>query len=324
MNKRIVAIIILLVFVSVLSGCTFKNNDVKNTFDDIEINPNADAAKTESVSATMYYADASLNFLVGESRTIDAPVNDRLEVFILQELINGPDSSNENFNSLINPRTEIVSITNSEDVLSIVLSNDFLSWPFETENGNADTLKMLAVYSIVNTLIEASGYPRVQILVDRDSSGAGQRLQIQELGSSGYFKSGEAGVLGPLSRNDSIVLVPETVIDEIMNALTVKDFYSIYNHIAYNDTYGHKRPDESVFINYAQSAPTVEGYSIGKVIVSDNGQSAVVMIDYTLRFTSGETLNRTGVPTYVLKENGIWKQTYSNFQRLFEMAEDNG
>ncbi|MBQ4062348.1 MAG: GerMN domain-containing protein [Christensenellaceae bacterium] len=324
MSKRILTVILAVVLIISFTGCSSHSSAPDNTFDDIEINPDADAAKTETISATLYYADSSLRFLVDESRKIETPVNDRIEVFILQELIKGPSSSNSSFNSLINPNTKIVSVSDSGDVLTIVLSNEFLSWPFDTEASNSDTLKMLSVYSIVNTLVESSGYPRIQILVDRNSSGAGQRLRIHELGSSGYFSSGEAGILGPLSRNGSIVLSPVNALNEILKSMTTKDLSSLYLRIAYSDTYGHKRPDETAFLSYAQASPTIEGYSIGDVIVSDDGQSAVIMIDYTLRLTNEQSLTRTNVPTTVYKENGVWKQKYSDFQKLFDVAEEIG
>ncbi len=321
MIKKITALILAALFAAAFLGCSKTETPAKNTFDDIEINPGADAAKTESITATLYYANSAGSLLVGESRSISAPVNDRVEVFILEELIKGPTVSGGNFNALINPNTRIVSISDSGDVLTVVLSVAFLSWPFDTEADNASKQKKLAVYSIVNTLVEASGYPRVQILVDRDSSGAGQRIQLSELGGSSELISGEAGVLGSLARNGDIVLTPKNTLNEIMRSMTTKDFSAIYEYIAYGDSYGHKRPDETAFSASVQSAPTVEGYSIGDEIVSDDGQSAVVMMDYTVRLSEGETVTRTGVPAALLKENGVWRQKYSAFEALFEGVE---
>ena len=81
---------------------------------------------------------------------------------------------------------------------------------------------------------------------------------------------------------------------------------------------------EAAFSAALGDAPSVEGYSIGDEIVSDDGQSAVVMTDYTLRFGEGETVTRTGVPAALVKENGVWRQRYSAFEALFITPEGEG
>ncbi len=325
MNKRLMIFLAALMLISALCGCTAqKKQPGKNTFDDIQINPGADAAKSETLGVTLYYMSSSGTMLAGEARRISAPVNDRVETSILEELIKGPATPGNSFGMLINPDTKVLSISDSGDVLTVVLSADFLAWPFDESADEDGMMKKLAIYSIVNTLVEASGFPRVQLLVDRDSTGLGQRIQLSDLGGGSSMTADSSDVLGSLARNGDIVLTPKNTVNEIMRSMTVKDFDAIYEYLAYSDKYGYSRPDEAAFSAALGDAPSVEGYSIGDEIVSDDGQSAVVMTDYTLRFGEGETVTRTGVPAALVKENGVWRQRYSAFEALFITPEGEG
>jgi len=173
--KRIV--LLLLVFaMCFLSGC--KAEEYKSS-EQIEISPMSEAARTEDLTVQLYYGNADMKYLVAETRTIAAAANDRLEKSVLEELFKGPQATNGEYNYLINKDTQVVNVNSSGGVLTVTLSKEFLEWPATIENS---AQKELAVYSVVNTLVEATGYSQVQLMVDRDSTGVGQRIRSQDLG----------------------------------------------------------------------------------------------------------------------------------------------
>ena len=203
-------------------------------------------------------------------------------------------------------------------VLTVTLSKEFLEWPATiTESAQ----KELAVYSVVNTLVEATGYAEIQLLVDRDSTGVGQRIRIDELGYWEGAADSTSGMLGVLQRNAELVLTPENTMKCILDAMLKKDYATVYPFIAYNDAYGGTKVAATSFRTQMEGASMLEGYTIREIIVSDDGQSAVVMLDYTLRYATEDSETRTNVPTYLVKENGIWKQRYSAFCDIFLAAE---
>lgn len=310
MIKKILALL-LVAMMCLLSGCgggAFQDTAVE------QISPESDAARTEKMVVQLYYGNADLRYLVAESRSIDVSANDPLEVSVLRALIDGPQVANGEYNYLINRDTQVVGVNSSGGVLTVILSAKFLEWPATVSEA---TQRELAVYSIVNTLVESTGYAQVQLLVDRDANGVGQRIRMEELG---FASTGS--ILDVLERNGSLELTPQNTMKCICEAMLRKDYDAVYPFIAYNDTYGAIKADEASFRAQVQeAAPTLEGYSIRETVISDNGQAAVVMMDYTLRLAAKDATTRTNIPTFLIKENGIWKQRYSAFEDIFLTGE---
>lgn len=297
--KKIIAVVSVLLFLLGTAGCAQNQNTGYE-----EIDPEHGAASRTSLTVSLYYANSAGTHLVAETRTIEIPVNARIDTTILEELIKGPSSSNPEMTALINKATKVVSITDSADVLIVTLSSDFLEWGDEAMQYS----KYLAVYSIVNTLVEASGAARVQLLVDEESSGTGQRVQKDQVGVSGE------GVLDTLGRNGGIVLTPGITVNNLLEAVRSRDYASAYAYI----THGSKTPDAASFQTaVSESKLALESFSVGEVIVGGDGETATVMVDYTIRSQDGNQNERTNIPFSIEKENGIWRMPYENFKEMF-------
>lgn len=312
MNKKITAIILTIMIICLIAGCSAKE---KTFVDPVEINPESDAAKTEKMTVALYYGDAHMDHLVSESRSIDAAANDPLAISVLGELFRGPQNASGDYNQLINPDTKVLKVSSSANILTVTLSKELLEWPAVVSQASQ---RELAVYSIVNTLVEATGYSQIQLMIDRDDNGISQRLHTGELGFASDAVDIMSGMLGVLERNGAVVLTPENTVECIFDAMMKKDYSLVYSFIAYSDTYGGTKTDEASFRSAVEkAAPTLEGYTVREIIISEDGQSAVAMIDYTLRFATEDSTTRTNVPNYLVRENGIWKQRYSAFEDIF-------
>lgn len=297
--KKIIAVVSVLLFLLGTAGCARNQNTGYE-----EIDPEYGAASRTSLTVSLYYANSAGTHLVAETRTIEIPVNARIDTTILEELIKGPSSSNPEMTALINKATKVVSITDSADVLIVTLSSDFLEWGDEATQYS----KYLAVYSIVNTLVEASGAARVQLLVDEESSGTGQRVQKDQVGVSGE------GVLDTLGRNGGIVLTPGITVNNLLETVRSRDYASAYAYV----THGSKTPDAASFqAAVSESKLALESFSVGEVIVGGDGKTATVMVDYTIRSQDGNQTERTNIPFSIEKENGIWRMPYESFKEMF-------
>ncbi len=296
MKKAIYIIMSLLLLLA--AGCERNPNvDYK------EIDPEHGAASTTSLTVSLYFANSPGTYLVSETKTMDIPVNVLAEKVILEELIKGPPEDNPEMTSLINKDTRVVSVSSSADVLIITLSSDFLEWGEASEYS-----KYLALYSIVNTLVEASGVSRVQLLVDEENSGTGQRVQKDQVGVAGN------GVLDTLGRNGSIVLTPRVTVNSLFEAVRSRDYSGAYAYV----THQSPTPDASTFLTAAaESKLVLESYSVGEVIVGGDGESATVMANYTIRDQDGNQNERTNIPIPIKKENGVWRMPYENFKEMF-------
>lgn len=319
MSKRILTVIIIAVLLCMTVSCGRISSE---TPDPVQINPESDAAKAEIMTAALYYGNADYKYLIPESREIKVAANDPLAVSVLDELFKGPKAESGEYNLLVNPDTKVVKASGTGNVLTVTLSSHFLEWPTTVVTAEQ---RELAVYSVVNTAVEATGYSQIQLMVDRDDNGVGQRIRREDLGFFVEDAEGFSGTLGVMERSGAIVLTPHNTVRCIFDAMMKKDYAYVYSFIAYNDSYGSTKKDETSFRAQIETAmPTLEGYTIREIIISDDGQSAVAMIDYTLRFGTNDALTRTNVPNYLIKENGVWKQRYSAFEQIFLKMEVSG
>ncbi|MBP3459623.1 MAG: GerMN domain-containing protein [Lachnospiraceae bacterium] len=115
----------------------------------------------EKVSLTLYFADESGSRL--EAHLVERVYNSNISVdkLIVEELIAGPQGgdSEENGYGTISHSTGIVSVTTRDGVCYVSLDEEFL-----TKQGNVSP--EVAVYSIVNSLVELSSVNKVQISIN--------------------------------------------------------------------------------------------------------------------------------------------------------------
>lgn len=286
----------------------------ENSRDDIvEINPLGESVSADYEQVTLYFKYINTDMLVGQTYSLSMLANEKAEYSVLQYMIAGPQTRKAEFIPLINSSTRIINITNNAETLNIIFSSEFLDFQLsDTLSASEKKLyKRLAVYSIVNTMIELSGFTKVQILVDKAGDGKGERIELSE---AGFDKE---GFLEPLNYNASVILSPENTLEAIFDAMTRKDLEELYYYIAYYDRDDSEKLDESVFVSRMyERLPSLENYLIKDCIVSNDGQTAHIVSNYNLRY-SGEIREYTNIPIKLIKENDTWKIQFSRFESLF-------
>lgn len=125
----------------------FVNNDGK------EINA------YELIKAKLYFANETGDGLVATHREKHYSTNISVERFVVEELIAGPDGLVEGVYATINPATKIINVMTKDGICYVNLDSAFLT---VAENVSTE----LAVYSIVNSLVELSNVNKVQVLIN--------------------------------------------------------------------------------------------------------------------------------------------------------------
>lgn len=133
--------------VSWMNAETFINNDGN------EINT------YELVKVKLYFANETGDKLVAANREKHYSTNTPLERFVVEELIAGPSGQLAGYYPSINPQTKIVNVMTKDGICYVNLDSSFL-----TVVNNVST--EVAVYSIVNSLVELSNVNKVQILIN--------------------------------------------------------------------------------------------------------------------------------------------------------------
>jgi len=312
MSKIKFGIAVLLLIVMAASGCSPYGNDTTDR-NIPDINPKAEAANKDTSNVTLYFSYRGENLFAGETRAIDVPVSDTLEAAVVRELIEGPSADRDELIGLFWQRVELVGVDTNADYIFITLSEDFVTTQADDaeivlEQSDINEQKMLAIYSIVNTLTEMGKYSRVQILVDREG-GVGQRITLSEAG----WGDDEDSYLEPLGRMQSLILTPENTLVESLDYFAKNDRARLYNFSA------HTRPDgtQKTVVNAFSDALAAEGnvlesFNVVDSNVSYSGQTVVVMLDYSIKTREGETVSRTNIPVVLVREEDIWKFTYTS------------
>lgn len=113
----------------------------------------------ELVKVKLYFANADGDKLIAAYREKHYSTNTPLERFVVEELVAGPSGQIEGLYPVINPETKIINILTKDGICYVNLDSSFL-----TVVNNVST--EVAVYSIVNSLVELDNINKVQILVN--------------------------------------------------------------------------------------------------------------------------------------------------------------
>ncbi len=111
----------------------------------------------EGVRLKLYFANETGDGLVEVIKPVEYNSNISMEKLVVEYLVKGPDS--EDVYPVINPGTKILRVTVKDGICYVNLDENFLT---QIYNVTAD----VAVYSIVNSLVELSNVNKVQIAVN--------------------------------------------------------------------------------------------------------------------------------------------------------------
>ena len=113
----------------------------------------------ELTRVKLYFANETGDKLIAAYREKHYSTNQPLEKFIVEELIAGPSGQVTGIYPTINSNTQILSVATKDGICYVNLDASFL----KVEN---NVPVQLAIYSIVNSLVELTNVNKVQILVN--------------------------------------------------------------------------------------------------------------------------------------------------------------
>lgn len=113
----------------------------------------------EQVRVKLYFASDSGESLIAAYREKFYSTNTPLERFVVEELIKGPSGKIAGLYPSINPETKILSVMTKDGICYVNLDSSFLNVVNNVSNE-------VAIYSIVNSLVELPHISKVQILIN--------------------------------------------------------------------------------------------------------------------------------------------------------------
>jgi len=113
----------------------------------------------ELTRVKLYFANETGDAIIGAYREKRYSTNTPLEKFVVEELIAGPSGQISGLYPTINSSTKIINIMTKDGICYVNLDENFLA-----VTGNVST--EVAVYSIVDSLVELTNINKVQILIN--------------------------------------------------------------------------------------------------------------------------------------------------------------
>lgn len=272
--------------------------------------PSASEENSSQWTAVLYFRYLDYPMLAGESRVLTVLRDESSEAALLRALLDGPSAQRMNLRRALNEDVTVTELSSSGETLFVTLSASFLqdgvpdAW--ESDDywaGELPARRRLAVYSLVNTVVENLPYTRVQILIDGGES-AGVRLD------QSYFLTGKQGPADLLRRDESLLLTPSNSARLAMEAWKARDYQTLFDFVS-----GEERPSLERFQQELDVSPALGSCEVSAGAVDEDGQGATVSLDCVL--LSGE--GSYALPSYPLRlrrENGVWKIPYDALKRL--------
>ncbi len=312
-NRLRFASLLIAALLLVLSGCTagFYGVEEREAGDEgygsvRAVLPSGEGTASGRIPATVYFRYLDQELLAPVDYEFSLSALSTVEEMIVQRLIDGPEDPGLGFGRLFNPDTRIVQIKEQNGYLSVTLSQEFLA---DYEDMGLDaSARRLAILSLVDSITELGQYSRVLVLVDRQGNGTGSRLTGNEAGFT------ELGVraLEPLSRDASVLLTAQKVVQTALQAMVDRDFSTVESCLARSDFDGSALPDSRTVQDGLAACSSLISFSLRDgITVSADGQRATATLDYSYVDPTGLPTERLSVPLRLVREN-VWKVSYAS------------
>ncbi|MCK5128893.1 MAG: GerMN domain-containing protein [Clostridiales bacterium] len=321
MRKFILWILLLLIIVF-SSGCSDLLDRNNTDSIDTPVLP-GDTAEQKPFTCIVYFQLEDQDYLVGQQHLVSVPETKRLEEIIIQELIYGPKVKSLSLKPVINPNTTIVSISDNNSLLFVTLSSHFLE-PLAGAPANwaddpiwVDAVmkqRRLAVSALVNALTQTGKYSKLQLYIDYDDSGQGQRPTREEVG---FIDENSSQLLEPIGRNSSVIYGPETALVQFLTHFSEKSWQQAVDFVELNDQDADANDLSSEF---SILDLTIIDYQITSTTTSYDGKSAVLTIDYYIKAKDSVEYQNSNVSLLVLLVDDIWKVSNISVNQLLKVS----
>lgn len=327
----IVCILLLTVFLCACSGGSGNLSYINESSADkgkTAVEPIADAQQAGEITLPLYFRYYSQPYLSTETRTLTLAQYQSLEYVVITALLQGPSPQMQELQASVDRRTQLVSVSSNEDYLYVTLSKEFLSLPTGTQdNWQEDTTvaeqiylsRRLAVYAIVNTICDMGTYNKVQIYIDTQDNGTGERMLRRDMGFVGDGKEDQP--LEPLSRNTDYILTPLAAVRTALQSYSMKKWSTVYYYLGDATEAEVTKPLQEEYERAASyDNYTLTEYTIGSdYTVSADGSRAIVQISYKLK-SKDASIVVSDVPLVLIRERECWKISYEAFSEYMRLA----
>lgn len=275
--------------------------------------------------ATLYFRFLDEPYLAPESRTITQAPSQSYEMALLSELLSGPGTHSADLSGLFPEGTRVLSTVRQGRTLFVTLSDEIMDgYPDEPASWRDSAAwqqevplrRVLCMQSLVATVTENCDVDQVQVLVQQEQTAASS-LRLKQR----YFMDGaaEEELVGPMTRDDSLLLTPDTTLEAILTCWQNQDWQRMYRYLALRDpASGAERATEQDFITAMEQLSRLTSASYAGGSLSADGSCMTYTLSARLKDAAGYEWDVTQRVVRLYREGDRWKTTFEQITGWLE------
>ena len=275
----------------------------------------------DTMNVTLYYRYRQTELLGAQSMALDITRDQTVARSIVEELVAGPDTLHGQLTALFPKGTQVLSVTGEGTTAFVTLSRAFLGAPdgapqdwedLESWQEEAALRRRLAVQSLVLSLTEGGRYQRVQLMIAQTDDDAPERVPLYCFDRE---QTNPSVVLGACSRDEAVLLTPQRAMALILEGWQARDWAQVYQLLTPES--GGQLPTLSDFEAQMRRADvSLLDYTISQGTVSLDGRTATVVLDASLRSTTGGDAQIVRESVALVRSADNWAMTPSTLESL--------
>lgn len=276
---------------------------------------------SDTMNVTLYFRYRQTELLGAQSMALDITRDQTVARSIVEELVAGPDTLHGQLTALFPKGTQVLSVTGEGTTAFVTLSRAFLGAPdgapqdwedLESWQEEAALRRRLAVQSLVLSLTEGGRYQRVQLMIAQTDDDAPERVPLYCFDRE---QTNPSVVLGACSRDEAVLLTPQRAMALILEGWQARDWAQVYQLLTPES--GGQLPTLSDFEAQMRRADvSLLDYTISQGTVSLDGRTATVVLDASLRSTTGGDAQIVRESVALVRSADNWAMTPSTLESL--------
>jgi len=272
------------------------------------------AGVEQTLDVNLYYRLTGEPLLVPVQQTISVRAGGYAEHALVSKLLDGPSALAQDLSSALPQDLRLVEAYRDGSIMYVTFSRALIEPnAFSGSREEQELSRRLAVYSVVNSLLDLPNrsFRSVQIRIDLSGSGEGVSVAPSMLGFGEQFASQQW--LEPLTFEEGVVADPAGIMELLMGHLQRDELAEAWPLFAESETGGLQKPDYAAMETQLKTLGQIDGFRIhGVETASDERMAnATVDITWTPRGEAARTVTRAviGMP----REGELYKVGYQSF-----------
>ncbi|HZJ83566.1 MAG TPA: GerMN domain-containing protein [Clostridia bacterium] len=337
MNKNFFLILVLIVIVTIVAGCSSVDG---NDYGDNDDNKEEDSSAKEKILSidpdpgpdekliTLYFKHKYSDYLVPEVRSVTRNKHSWEQV-IVEELLKGP--SQHDRSSVMPLGIKVLDVTRKGETVFVNLSQELNSdidlsgipgkedVPEEKRGEVKAEMKRLGIYSLVNSLTELEGITQVKLLVDNRSISYGDL--DEDFANLMFPQSLDEvekvnNIVVALSRDRSYILTPSISVQTVFEGMIGEPKWDIVYSLlsretASKDHLPSREELERLWPVLINNIELEDNFILDEEIKADG--RAFVTVSFSVNYASGKKEKMDNNMIIVVDEDNIWKVKLPEF-----------